>query len=316
VLRISFVIACFNSENSLQKVVDEIKSSVCSLSEVSYEIILVDDYSRDNTSDVIKRICQKDNKVKGIFFSKNYGQQPAMLAGFRASEGDLVVYCDDDGQSPVSDLGKFLGKIDEGYDMVWAKYSIKRSGALKRLGSYVNDRMVCFLFSKPKDLYFGNFWVAKRFVVDEACRCTNPFPYLGGVFLKTTTSMANVECKYRGRIQGRSNYSFLKLLSVWMNGFTSFSVVPLRLSSLLGVVVSFFGFILMILLIVSKLKNPDVPLGYSSIMSTVLFLGGMTMILLGILGEYIGRIYININGVPQYVVKEVVSTIEGENNEK
>lgn len=301
---ISFVIACYNSEKSLQGVVEEVVDTISTIDSYDYEIILVNDSSKDGTLNIIKSLCQSNSKVKGIHLSKNFGQQAAMMAGFRASKGDLVAYSDDDGQSPVSDLQKFLDEIDRGVDMVWANFEKKENHFLKNLGSDFNDYMVCKLFKKPKDLYFGNFWVARKFVIDQAVMCTNPFPYLGGIFLKTTTNMSNVMTTHRKRMYGQSTYTFRKLVSVWLNGFTAFSVAPLRFASFVGFLISVFGFIFMAYLVVMKLLNPSIAMGYSSIMSTLLFLGGMIMLMLGMLGEYIGRIYININSVPQYVIKD------------
>ena len=305
--KISFVIACYNSSKSLELVVDEVKSTIAMRSEYDYEIILVNDYSRDETYKKIQEICSKDKKIKGINFARNFGQQPAMLAGFKYATGELVAYCDDDGQSPVDEIFKLVDKLDEGYDMVWANFAHKNNSILKNLSSSLNDMMVNYLFNKPKDLYFGNLWIAKRFVTDEAINCKNPFPYLGGVFLKTTTNMANVLTSHRKRLHGSSNYSFFKLLSLWLNGFTAFSVVPLRAASIVGFTCSFLGFIFMIYLIIEKILNPAIPMGYSSLMSVVLFTGGMIMLMLGLLGEYIGRIYININNVPQYVINDSVN---------
>ena len=301
---ISFVIACYNSEKSLEGVVEEITETVSKVDAYDYEIILVNDSSKDGTYDIIKKICKANTKIRGINLSKNFGQQAAMMAGFRASKGDLVAYSDDDGQSPVGDLQKFLDEIDRGVDMVWANFEKKENHFLKNLGSNFNDYMVCKLFKKPKELYFGNFWVARKFVIDQAVKCTNPFPYLGGIFLKTTTNMSNVVTTHRKRKYGRSTYTFRKLVSVWLNGFTAFSVAPLRFASFVGFTISLIGFVFMSYLILMKLISPEIPLGYSSIMSTLLFLGGMIMLMLGMLGEYIGRIYININSVPQYVIKE------------
>jgi glycosyltransferase involved in cell wall biosynthesis len=305
--KISFVIACFNSSQSISNVVFEIKETILKRLEYDYEIILVNDYSKDTTFEVINKLCENDTKILGISLSRNFGQQSAMLAGFSFASGELVAYCDDDGQSPVNDIYKLIDKLDEGYDMVWANFESKKNHWFKNVGSIINNQMVSFLLEKPKDLYFGNLWVAKKFVIEEACKCKNPFPYLGGLFLKITTNMANVYTKHRARVSGRSNYSFFKLLSIWLNGFTAFSIVPLRFASIIGAFISFLGFIFLIYLIVFRLLNPNVLIGYSSIMSVLLFIGGIQMLMMGLLGEYIGRIYINLNSVPQYVIKRVIN---------
>jgi glycosyltransferase involved in cell wall biosynthesis len=304
--KISVVIACYNSENSLKTVVDEVCNTL-DKEKVDHEIILVNDGSSDGTLQVINSLCESNFRVRGIDLSKNFGQQQAMLAGFNFAKGSLVAYCDDDGQSPVSEFKQFFVKIDEGFDMVWAKYPDQKRGFFNGIGASINNRMLKYLFNKPIDLSFGNMWVAKRFVIEEAIKCKNPRVYLGGVFLSVTSNMANVICKQRRRISGDSNYSFLKLVAVWLNGLTAFSIAPLRIASITGGIIAFLGIIYMVYLIVFKLTNSGVLIGYSSIMSVILFIGGMLMMMIGILGEYIGRIYSNMNTLPPFVVKQTIN---------
>lgn len=304
--KLSFVVACYRSEHSLKIVVDEVCKKLENFN-CDYEIILVNDGSPDNTMKVIQELCESHSKIKGLNLSKNFGQQQAMLAGFSFVSGDLVVYLDDDGESPVGEFDKFVAKIDEGYDMVWAKYPDQKRGFFNHIGAHINNIMLKYIFGKPKELSFGNMWVAKKFLIEEALKCPNPKPYLGGVYLTITSNMANVTCKQGKRLSGKSNYSFRKLIGVWLNGFTAFSIAPLRAASIIGFFTALAGFAFMTYLIVQKISHPEIVLGYSSIMSTLLFIGGMVMIMIGMLGEYIGRIYSNVNNVPQYVVKQKIN---------
>lgn len=308
---ISFVIPCFNSEHNLKVVTDEIIEVFKAKSVEDYEIILINDNSSDLTLETIKELCESSGKVIGINLSNNFGQQQAMLAGFNCAQGDLVAYCDDDGQSPVSDIFKLIDKLDEGFDMVWAKYETQKDNPLRSLGCLVNNLMLKLFFKKPYHLHFGNLWVAKSFVTKEATNCNNPFPYLGGVFLRITLNMSNVTLTKRSRLSGSSNYSLIKLFSVWLNGFTAFSVLPLRIASLFGLIFSITGFISLLYIIYIKTISPSIPIGYTSIISTLLFTMGNAMLMLGIIGEYVGRIYINLNGVPQYVIKNIISKNNG-----
>lgn len=303
---ISVVIACYNSENSLKTVVEEV-SETLSYEGLDYEIILVNDGSADGTIKVINSLCKSNFRVKGINLSKNFGQQQAMLAGFNFAKGDLIAYCDDDGQSPVSEFKHFFSKINEGFDMVWAKYPDQKRSFFNGIGASLNNKMLKYLFNKPLNLSFGNMWVAKKFIIDEAIKCKNPRIYLGGVFLSVSSNMTNVICKQRNRLSGVSNYSFLKLVTVWLNGLTAFSIAPLRIASFTGGIIALIGVIYMVYIIFSKISNPDVLVGYSSIMSVILFIGGMLMMMMGILGEYIGRIYSNMNTLPSFVVKQKIN---------
>tara|TARA_B110001452_G_scaffold112645_1_gene93501 strand:+ start:2563 stop:3507 length:945 start_codon:yes stop_codon:yes gene_type:complete len=308
--KLSIVIACYNSENSIRFVVDNLLKSLNSIGAI-YELILVNDGSKDGTLKVIYSLCELNPNVKGVNLSKNFGQQQAMLAGFKFASGDLIVYCDDDGESPVGELKKFLSKIEEGFDMVWAKYPSQKRGFFNRTGAYINNMMLKYIFDKPKNLSFGNMWVAKKFIIQEALKCPNPKPYLGGVYLTITSNMANVQCEQGKRLRGISNYSYSKLIGVWLNGFTAFSIAPLRVASIIGFLTAIIGFTFMSYLIGSKIAKPEIVIGYSSIMSSILFIGGMVMIMIGLLGEYIGRIYINVNNVPQFVVKEKINIENG-----
>jgi glycosyltransferase involved in cell wall biosynthesis len=303
---ISFVIACYNSEKTLRTVVEEVCNTLL-IENLEYEIILVNDGSSDRTLDIIKKLCESNSKIKGINLSKNFGQQHAIIAGFNFVKGNLVAYCDDDGQSPVSELNKFILKINEGYDMVFAKYPNQKRGFFNGIGAYLNNKMLKYLFNKPTDLSFGNFWIAKKFIVDEVIKCKNPRLYLGGVFLSITSNMANVECMQRKRLNGKSNYSFLKLVTVWLNGLTAFSIAPLRIASFTGGIIALIGIFYLIYIIFDKLTNPNILIGYSSLMSVILFIGGMLMMMMGVLGEYIGRIYSNMNTLSQFVVQQKIN---------
>lgn len=308
---LSFVIPCYNSSKSLKIVTDEILDVMKKNDILNFEIILVNDNSTDNTLEQIKDLCYKNKHFIGIDLSNNFGQQQAMLAGFNYAKGTLVAYCDDDGQSPVSEIFQLVDKLSEGFDMVWAKYDSIEHSPTKIIGAFLNNCMLKLFFKKPFKLCFGNLWVAKKFVIKQAATCKNPFPYLGGIFLKITLNMSNVALTKRNRIFGSSNYSFNKLFSVWLNGFTAFSVLPLRFASLLGLTFSMTGFLTFLYIIYIKINNPDIPVGYTSITSILLFTMGNVMLMLGIIGEYIGRIYINLNNVPQYVVKDVITKSYG-----
>jgi len=305
--KFSFVIPCYYSSETITATVAEIVEVMGTRNGNDYEVVLVNDGSKDQTFEVIKKIAKTNPKIKGINLTKNFGQANATLAGFAETSGDLVVYCDDDGQSPVGELWKLVDKIDEGYDVVFAKFKVKRNSAFQNFGSKINNLMARVLIGKPKHLHMGNFWVARKNIIDEMAKCTNPYPYIGGLFLRTTSNISDVATDHRERAAGRSNYTFFKLLSLWLNGFTAFSVLPLRVATVLGISCSTIGFIYIVVVVIEKFKYPAMPLGYSSMMSALLFIGGMIMMMLGVIGEYVGRIYMNMNKIPQYVVKEKIN---------
>jgi undecaprenyl-phosphate 4-deoxy-4-formamido-L-arabinose transferase len=186
-----------------------------------------------------------------------------------------------------------------------AKYPERKQSAFKNFGSKVNAQMSKIMLNKPTGLQFSSFVVMRRFVADEILRYRNPYPYLEGLMLRVTHHIANVPMAERERYAGTGGYDFRKSLSLWLNGFTAFSVKPLRIASVLGTMIACIGFIYGLALIIRRLSGIDVMLGYSSTMAIILFIGGVLMMMLGLAGEYIGRIYISINSSPQYVVRDV-----------
>lgn len=305
---ISFVIPCYNSSKTIENVSKDIINTISKY--YQYEIILVNDGSKDNTISVLTKLAKTNKKIKVIDFSQNFGQHSAIIAGLRYAKGSIIVCLDDDGQTPASESTKLIKAIQNGSDIVYAKYKNKNHSTFRNFGSRLNDKMACWLLNKPKDLYISSFFACKNFIAKEMIKYQNPYPYIQGLALRSTTNITNVETEHLARKEGKSNYSFTKLISLWLNGFTSFSVKPLRLSSFVGFACSIAGFIYGIILIIRKLTNQTQVLGYSSIMSVLLFLGGIILIVLGLVGEYLGRIYISINNSPQYVIKNKINIHE------
>jgi len=306
---LSFVIPCYRSELTIKKVVDEIKETVALRgTEYDYEVIAVNDCSPDNVYKVLKELAAEDKRIKLIDFAKNMGKHAAVLAGYAVAKGEYIVNLDDDFQSPVNKLWTLMAKFDEGYDVVMADYPKKKESAFKSFGSKVNSFFIRVLLDKPKELAFENFSVMKRFVTEEMMRYRHPYPYLEGLMLRTTRNIAIVTVEERERGDDRSTgYTFIKSLQLMINGLTAFSVKPLRIATLMGVFFSIIGFVFGILTIIRKLIHVNTVLGYSSLMAVLLFIGGLILLMLGLIGEYIGRIYICINASPQYIIRETVN---------
>ncbi len=306
-MKVSYVIPCYRSEKTLQSVVDEIRNKMTELKKYTYEIILVDDCSPDGTFNVIRELCVEDKNIIGLSHAKNFGQHAALMAGYHFATGDIVVSLDDDGQTPADEVDKLLNKIEDGYDVVYAEYEHKQHSAFRNFGSNVNRKMTEVLLGKPKELYISSYFAARRFVIDEIIKYQNAYPYVIGLVLRTTKNICNVTVTHRERIEGTSGYSMKKLIALWVNGFTSFSVIPLRVATFGGVFVAFLGFLYAIYTIVTKIIDPNRIIGWSSTISIMLILGGFTLLVLGMIGEYIGRIYISLNNSPQYVIRSVLN---------
>ena len=302
---LSFVIPCYRSEKTIETVVNEIISMLSTKQIDKYEIILVNDYSPDNVWSVIKNLSENNKQIKGISLARNFGQHAALMAGYAHCTGDYVVSLDDDGQAPLESLFRLIDKLEEGYDVVYAYYNEIRQNSFRVFGSKMAQKMGEMMLSVPKDFKGSSFYVARKFVIDEIIRYKNTYPYVFGLVFRTTRNVTSIPTEHRSRLVGKSGYSFTKLFALWMNGFTAFSVKPLRISTFLGVFTAFLGFIYGIITIIKKLVNPEVAVGYSSIICAILFIGGIIMMMLGLIGEYIGRMYICMNNSPQYVIKEI-----------
>jgi undecaprenyl-phosphate 4-deoxy-4-formamido-L-arabinose transferase len=313
--KLSFIIPCYHSEFTIENVVNEIVSTVKTRKEYSYEIILINDCSPDNVFDVIKKLAGKDKCIKGIALAKNFGQHSALMTGFNFATGKIIICLDDDGQTPANEMFNLIDKINCGYDIVFAKYNKKNHDFFRNIGSKINDAMAQYLLEKPEDLSLMSYFACRRFVIDEAKKYKHSYPYIAGLLLRITNKMTNVAVNHRAREVGTSGYTLKKLIALWLNGFTAFSIKPLRLATVTGVICSLIGFLYGWYIVIRKLIDPSVVLGYSSIMSVIVFVGGIIMLMLGMIGEYLGRIYISINSSPQFVIRETINIEEQERHD-
>lgn len=302
---ISFVIPCYCSEQTIRGVVDEIKERMQVYGR--FEIILVNDCSRDHTYQVIRELVKEHEYIKGINLARNFGQASATMAGLKLAEGDIIVSLDDDGQSPLDGLPLLLEKIAEGYDIVYGDYYEKKESPFRLFGSKVNELMQRALLGKPKEIAVNSFFACTRMVVDEVVKYQGAYPYIPGLMLRTTKKIANVKVEHREREYGTSTYTFGKLLTMWLNGFTAFSIKPLRVAAIAGVLFALLGFGFLIFIVIRKLVDPNVQMGWTSIISLMTGFDGLILIVLGLIGEYVGRIYLSINSTPQYIVREIIT---------
>lgn len=303
---VSFVIPCYRSENTLPAVIEEINTTMENMEGYCHEIVLVNDSSPDGTMNTIRTLCEKNKNITGVDLAKNFGQHAALMAGMRMAKGDIVVCLDDDGQTPADEVGKLLNKLEEGFDVVYASYGKKKHSLFRNFGSKVNELMTRVMLGKPKELYISSYFAAMRFVVDDMIRYEHSYAYVIGLVLRATKNIANVEVAHRSRTEGTSGYTLKKLLGLWFNGFTAFSIKPLRIATVIGTLCACGGFAYGVYTIVKRLLLPDIQAGFSALMSMLVFMGGMIMLMLGLIGEYIGRIYISMNNSPQYVIREVI----------
>lgn len=307
-MKVSVVIPCYNSEKTIRGVVENI-ASICVNNGYDYEFVLVNDYSKDDTKNVIWDMATADNHIIGVDFARNAGQHAAIMAGLRKTTGDIVICSDDDGQTPVENIPLLINKlIDEKRDVVCGKYvDFEKKSAFRKFGTKMYFAVTRMLVNHPDEFEFRVFFAARRYVVNEVCKYNYPFVSLNGLFLRVTQNVANIDMVQHSRKEGKSNYSLKKLFLSWTNGFIGFSIVPLRFAGVVGLITSFLGFMGFIWAIVKKIVYDDVPLGWSSTTAAVFFFSGLILFVLGVIGEYIGRMYLCMNGTPQSVIKESIN---------
>lgn len=302
--RVDIVIPCYNSMHTIRPVVEDIMHTMC----VDYQtrVILVNDYSSDGVWQVIKDLHSEFPNIIGIDLSRNFGQQSARMAALKYVEGDYIIFMDDDGQHDPGYIPAMIDKIDEGFDIVYASFKKKEQTIWKTWGSNFRQLTATWLEEKPKGIHTSSFFATKRYVVDALKEYSSSTPVIFGYLMKITQNITSIQVPHRARIYGKTGYSFGKLVKLWLNAATSFSVVPLRLSSYLGFISSAVGIVTLIFIIIRKLINPQIAAGYTSTIALILLFSGIILVILGLIGEYIGKMFMSINRVPQYIVREVL----------
>lgn len=302
-MMISIIIPIYNSEKTIKTVVERIQLTL--LNKIKYEIILVNDGSEDNSLSICRTLREKYKFIILLNLSKNFGQHAAIFAGLNYATGDYIVFLDDDLQTPPEEIINLIVKLEEGYDVVYANYKSKKHSKFQNLGSKINNIMANVILNKPKKLQITSYFIIKKFVANEILKYTGPYPYLGGLVMRSTNNIGILNIDHKERAFGKTNYNFIKLFRLWLNGYTNFSIKPLRISFILGISISIISFILAIFFIIKKIIDPNIFIGWTSIIVALFFLFGLELILVGFIGEYVGRIFLTLNKQPQYVIKDI-----------
>ena len=303
---VSIVIPCYNSEKTIGRVVSMVMEEFEHFEGYECEFVLVNDNSRDGTFEEIKRLGTLYPNVHGLNLMRNFGQHNALMCGMNYTKGDLVMGMDDDMQTHPSQIHLLLEKMAEGYDIVYGIYKKHKNGPIKNLTSWFNKVTSDILLGRPKNIQSSNFWLITRAVRDEVIKYTSFNPYVDGIFYRTSHNIGNVVVEHFKREVGTSNYTFRKMLKLWMAYF-NYSVVPLRIASVIGIATAGIGFLAGLITLIRKLLNPSMTVGWASIVCILLVFFGLILLVLGIIGEYIGKIMLTINRTPQYIVRETVN---------
>lgn len=288
----------------IREVVELTMEELKRLDRIPYEFVLVDDASPDGgeTLCALHALAEDYDCVRIVELAQNSGQHNAVMAGLNEACGDILICMDDDLQTHPSQLPVLFGEFDKGYDIAYGYYPEKKHSAFRNFGSWVNYISVRVLINKPKDLKTSSFWIIRRFVRDYVIQYKSPFTHLQGLFLRTTRNIVSVPVEHFDRAYGQSGYTFKKLVGLWSN-IMGYSIVPLRMARNVGFFFSVLGVLGAIAIVLKKLLAPTSAVGWFSIMAAIFFFSGMIMMFLGILGEYLGRMYMVQSNNPQYVVR-------------
>ncbi len=300
---ISIVIPVYKSEGVLKELHRRLSLALNSLTD-DYEIILVNDCSPDKSWEIMNEISKEDKCVMPIALRRNVGYDNAVMAGLNYASKEYVVMMDDDLQHSPEDISLLLDMFEDGYDVVYANFIKKRQALLKNLGSWMNGKLAQLIINKPPDIYLSPFKIMRREIADVVIKYRGPFPYIDGLIFQATSFIGQVTITHNERFTGKGNHGIYRSMKIVFNFCTTFSVLPLRLATLLGLVFSCIAGIAGIVLVLSKLVWGVELEGWTSIMLCIVIMGGIQLVVLGIIGEYVGRLYMNINHRPQFVVKE------------
>lgn len=305
-IEISVVIPVYNSEGCLFELDNKLRDA---LSDMPHEIILINDQSKDKSWEKIVEISKENKKVTAINLRKNVGQDNAIMAGLQQAKGEYIVIMDDDLQHSPYDIKKLYSQCKSGnYDVCFGNFLEKQNVLWKRWGSWFNGKVAEILLSKPKDIYLSPFKIVKNEVINEIIKYDGPFPYVDGLILTITNNFTKINLGQHKRFSGKGNYDLIRSLKVFMKLATSFSVMPLRIASFLGFITSLIGFFLGCYYIMYYFLTKNNIEGWTTLVVIILFLGGVMLLSLGIIGEYLGRAYVRFNNIPQYTIKEIIKS--------
>jgi len=308
--RISVVVPVYNGAATVPKLIEQLDKHL--RPQNALELILVNDGStRDNSDEICEVAAQQNDWIVYIELSTNFGEHNAVMAGLNHCTGDYVVIMDDDLQNPPHEVIRLVDELDRGdYDVVFSYYKKKKHGMYRNLGSAFNNLIASYVLKKPRDLYLSSFKCIRRSVVKQVIKYDGPYPYIDGLVLRSTTRFGQLEVEHYNREVGRSGYSLRKLVSLWLNMFTNFSILPLRIASAIGLLLATLSGLAGIVVIIEKIMYPDLPTGWASVFVAILFMSSVQLLAIGLLGEYLGRVLMKLNKIPQFVVRRTIRNKE------
>lgn len=303
VFALSIVVPVYNGASSVPTLVEALaKLEVPG----GHEIVLVNDCSPDNSLDVCHELCRQNSVALTVVnLARNFGEHNAVMAGLNHARGAYIINMDDDLQNPPEEVVRLWRYAkDNAYDVVYTYYADKQHAAWRNLGSRFTNWCADQLLDKPKGLYLSSFRCMSAFVARNILQHTGPFPYVDGLIMQVTQRIGRLRVQHLARTEGRSNYTIRRLVRLFMSMFLNFSVMPLRIGTLTGFVMAGLGLLVFLIILIEAIGGRT-PQGYASVMAAILLLAGVQLIMLGLVGEYLGRLFLTVNRKPQFIVRDV-----------
>jgi glycosyltransferase involved in cell wall biosynthesis len=297
----SVVVPVYNAEETLEELVLRLAQTFAKLN-VSYELVFIDDNSPDRSWEILRSLRERHAEIRCYQLMRNYGQQNATMCGFRQAKGRYIITLDDDLQNPPEEIPALITELKKGYDVVFGVYESKKHGRYRRLGSWMINKFYVLTFKTKGRV--SAFRILRSDLAKRLLEYDLNFSYINGLIAWYTDRVSRIYVPHQPRPQGRSGYTFRKLLVLSINMMTNFSLLPLQIASYTGVLFASTGFIIGVYFAVKRVLFGSIVSGFSAIMVSISFFSGMILLFLGILGEYIGRIHLNINRRPQYSIRQ------------
>ncbi|MEZ5433509.1 MAG: glycosyltransferase [Verrucomicrobiales bacterium] len=299
---LSFVVPLYFTGDGVATLLDAFRDLTV---DGGYEVILVNDGSTDETLSKLEALVPAmPYPVTWVDLARNYGEHAAVMEGLRRSRGEWVVTLDDDLQNPISEaLRLHQHAITTRAEVVYSYYAKKKHSLFRNLGSWFTNLLASFFLGKPRDLYLCSFRCFSRSLVDRITLYSGPFPYIDGSVLNATHRIETLLVRHEERADGQSGYTLRRLVRLWMNMFFNFSIMPLRVASLFGLVLCLTGLGLAVATVLEYFYWKKPPTGWSSQMAAISLFSGGQLLILGLLGEYVGRAYLTLAGKPQSLVR-------------
>jgi glycosyltransferase involved in cell wall biosynthesis len=307
-LALSFVIPMYNAASTIAQVVRDIEQLDVP---GGHEIVLIDDCGGDNTVEVCRRLLTTARvPITVVAHARNFGEHNAVLTGWRHARGTHIVNLDDDGQNPPREaLRLWQHALATGKDVVYGHYDIKRHSAFRNFGSWFTNRMTDWALDKPAGFYLSSFRCVSAFTAQQVLHYSGPYPYIDGLLLQVTQSIDSIVVAHEPRHVGESGYTLRRLIRLWLSAWLNFSLLPLRIATLTGFTMATIGMIAIVVVLWLWFVGRGPQYGFGWLMSALLIFSGIQLVMLGLIGEYLGRMFLTINQRPQAVVREVISNV-------